>query len=186
MTMRRAILLTLAPLVAAIAVPAHAQDAEDSGTAEGAGWRLPRHQMAGFPSTAPTNKDCAKKACIYLVNLSSYRVTQFQYAVATGKSGELKWSANQFPSNYDFYSKRWTMWFPPKDMGCQLDLKVVMTIDGKNHEESATFDVCANPTLLFTIRDPLGSGKPGDKSGQVSVDPVSPNAPTPPIPAPKP
>jgi hypothetical protein len=77
-----------------------------------------------------------------------------------------------------FNSKRWTMWFPPKQMGCRLDLKVVMAIGGKNREESSTFDVCANPTLLFTIRDPLEK----QVDGKVTVDPVSPNAPTPPVP----
>lgn len=164
--------LALAPLVAMIALPAHAQDAADSGSDSGAGWELPRHQMAGYPSSAPTNHDCAKKACIYLVNLSNHRVTEFHYAVAE-KDGTPQWSGNAFPSNFAFNSKRWTMWFPPKAMGCQLDLKVVMTIDGKNHEESGKFDVCANPTLLFTIRDPLEKGK----LGTVTVDPVSPATP---------
>ena len=72
---KRALLLALAPLATAIALPAHAQDATDSGSDSGAGWELPRHQMAGMPSSAPTNYDCAKKACIYLVNLSNHRVT---------------------------------------------------------------------------------------------------------------
>lgn len=166
--------LTLAATIAAS--PAHAQDAADSGSDSGAGWELPRHQMAGMPSTAPTNADCTKKTCIYLVNLSNHRVTQFRYAVAE-KNGAPQWSGNAFPSNFAFNSKRWTMWFPPKALGCRLDLKVVMTIDGKDHEESGTFDVCANPTLLFTIRDPLEK----DRSGTVTVDPVNPNAPTPPI-----
>jgi hypothetical protein len=51
-----------------------------------------------------------------------------------------------------------------------------MKIDGKDHEESGTFDVCANPTLLFTIRDPLEK----DKLGTVTVEPVTPDVPTPP------
>jgi len=175
------LMLILASLAAAVAMPAHAQDAEDSGTADGAGWRLPRHQMAGMPSTAPTNYDCAKKACIYLVNLSNHRITEFHYAIAE-KNGAPQWSGNAFPSNFAFNSKRWTMWFPPSKMGCRLDLKVVMAVDGKNHEESGTFDVCANPTLLFTVRDPLEK----QANGKVTVDPVSANTPTPPIAPPKP
>ena len=178
LTLRLGASLVLALAAAVAAVPARAQDAADSGSDSGAGWELPRHQMAGMPSTAPTNADCAKKTCIYLVNLSNHRVTQFRYAVAE-KNGAPQWSGNAFPSNFAFNSKRWTMWFPPKGMGCQLDLKVVMTIDGKDHEESGRFDVCANPTLLFTIRDPLDK----DKIGTVTVDPV---APTPPAPAAKP
>jgi hypothetical protein len=171
---RRGLLGAVMPLAALIALPAHAQDAADSGSDSGAGWELPRHQMAGMPSGAPTTYDCKKKACIFLVNLSNHRVTEFRYAVAE-KNGAPQWSGNAFPSNFAFNSKRWTMWFPPKAMGCQLDLKVVMTIDGKDHEESGKFDVCANPTLLFTIRDPLEK----DKFGRVTVDPVTPNAPTP-------
>ncbi|MGN6817651.1 MAG: hypothetical protein ACTHJR_03165 [Sphingomonas sp.] len=177
----RGILLALTPIALAAAVPALAQDAADSGSDSGAGWELPRHQMAGFPSGAPTSYDCKKKTCIFLVNLSNHRVTEFRYAVAE-RNGAPQWSGNAFPSNFAFNSKRWTMWFPPKDMGCRLDLKVVMTIDGKNREESGTFDVCANPTLLFTIRDPLEKGK----LGTVTVDPIVPNAPTPPAPATKP
>ena len=173
----RGFVLMLVPLAAAIAVPAHAQDAADSGSDSGAGWELPRHQMVGNPSSAPTNYDCAKKTCIYLVNLSNHRVTEFHYAVAE-KDGAPQWSGNAFPSNFVFNSKRWTMWFPPKQMGCRLDLKVVMAIGGKNREESSTFDVCANPTLLFTIRDPLEK----QVDGKVTVDPVSPNAPTQPVP----
>jgi|GEM_PF-2041620 len=170
----RGFALLFLPLIAAIAVPAHAQDAADSGSDSGAGWELPRHQMAGIPSSAPTNYDCAKKTCIYLVNLSNHRVTEFHYAVAE-KNGAPQWSGNAFPSNFAFNSKRWTMWFPPKRMGCRLDLKVVMTIDGKHHEESGRFDVCANPTLLFTIRDPLEK----QVDGKVTVDPVSGDTPTP-------
>jgi len=168
----RGFVLMLLPLAAAIAVPAHAQDAADSGSDSGAGWELPRHQMAGNPSSAPTNYDCAKKTCIYLVNLSNHRVTEFHYAVAE-TNGAPQWSGNAFPSNFAFNSKRWTMWFPPKKMGCRLDLKVVMTVDGKNREESGTFDVCTNPTLLFTIRDPLEK----QVSGKVTVDPVPANDP---------
>lgn len=158
-------------------IPAHAQ-ADDANSA---GWTLPRDQIAGMPSSAPTTYDCAKKACLYLVNLSNHRVTQFRYAVAE-KDGVPQWSGNAFPSNFAFNSKRWTMWFPPKGLGCHLDLKVVMKIDGKDHEESATFDICANPTLLFTIRDPLEK----DKLGRVSVDPVNPTAPPQPAPAARP
>lgn len=168
----RGFVLALVPLAAAIALPAHAQDAADSGSDSGAGWELPRHQMAGMPSSAPTTSDCKKKACIYLVNLSNHRVTEFRYAVAE-KNGAPQWSGNAFPSNFAFNSKRWTMWFPPKSMGCQLDLKVVMSIDGKTHEESGKFDVCANPTLLFTIRDPLDKGR----FGTVTVEPIAPSPP---------
>ncbi len=164
----RGVAMAAAALFAVAAAPAHAQ-ADDANSA---GWTLPRDQMAGMPSTAPTTSDCSKKACIYLVNLSNHRVTQFRYAVAL-KNGAPLWSGNQFPSNYDFYSKRWTMWYPPEKMGCRLDLKVVMTVNGKNHEESGTFDVCANPTLLFTIRDPFEK----DKQGRVTVDPVPGSAP---------
>jgi len=171
----RGFVLVLLPLAASLAVLAHAQDATDSGSDSGAGWELPRHQMAGNPSSAPTNYDCAKKTCIYLVNLSNHRVTEFHYAIAE-ENGAPHWSGNAFPSNFVFNSKRWTMWFPPNKMGCRLDLKVVLTVDGKNREESGTFDVCANPTLLFTIRDPLEKGV----EGKVTVDPVSPNVPTPP------
>ena len=181
LTVLRGLLFTLIPFGVTIALPAHAQDAADSGSDSGAGWVLPRHQMAGMPSGAPTNYDCAKKTCIYLVNLSNHRVTEFHYAVAE-KEGVPQWSGNAFPSNFAFNSKRWTMWFPPRAMGCQLDLKVVMTIDGKKHEESGKFDVCANPTLLFTIRDPLDKGK----LGTVTVDPLSPTAPTSSATAPKP
>ncbi len=151
---------------AVAAVPARAQDQANS-----AGAPLPRNEMAGLPSSAPTTDSCAKKACIYLVNLSNHRVTQFRFATALGKDGNPRWSANQFPSNYDFYSKRWTMWYPPADMGCRLDLKVVMTVDGKDKEESGTFDVCANPTLLFKILDPT------EPRGTVTLDPAVPPGP---------
>ena len=172
LTPRLVVFFVLALAAAIAAVPARAQDAADSSSDSGAGWELPRHQMAGMPSTAPTNADCAKKTCIYLVNLSNHRVTQFRYAVAE-KNGAPQWSGNAFPSNFAFNSKRWTMWFPPKNLGCHLDLQVVMKIDGKDHEESGTFDVCSNPTLLFTIRDPLEKGK----LGTVTVEPVEPDAP---------
>jgi hypothetical protein len=176
MIRRGILLLALAPFAAA--VPAYAQNAEGSYGADNAGWgSLPRDQWATTaPSGSPTTRDCSKKSCIYLVNLSNHRVTEFHYAIGKARDGNPEWSSNQFPDNYDFYSKRWTMWLPPKAMGCRLDLKVVMTVDGKNREESGTFDVCANPTLLFTIRDPLEK----QVDGKVTVDPVSPNAPTPP------
>jgi len=58
---------------------------------------------------------------------------------------------------------------------CELDLKVVTTVDGKNREESGTFDVCANPTRLFTIRYPLKK----TIGGKTTVAPASANAPTP-------
>ncbi len=151
----------LAPVLLAVATPAHAQDESQNA----AGPPLPRDSYVGIPSASPTNKDCARKTCIYLVNLSGYRVTEFHYATATDKKGRLVWSDNQFPREYDFYSKRWTMWYPPKDLGCQLNLMVVMKIDGKERRESGTFDTCANPTLLFYIRDPR------EKVGTVTVDP---------------
>ena len=173
---RGLLLAAFAALSAMTAIPAQAQNADGTSSADSAGWgALPRDLWATTaPSGSPTTKDCSKKSCIYLVNLSNHRVTEFHYAIGKAKDGGPAWSSNQFPDNYDFYSKRWTMWFPPKAMGCRLDLKVVMTVDGKNREESGTFDVCANPTLLFTIRDPLEKGV----EGKVTVDPVSPNAPT--------
>ncbi|THD36997.1 MAG: hypothetical protein E7773_05555 [Sphingomonas sp.] len=152
------------------AAPALAQDADS------AGWPLPRNDVPGTPSASPTVDDCARKACIYLVNLSNHRVTQFRYATAPDKSSLPQWSGNQFAPNYDFYSKRWTAWYPPKLAGCILALKVVMSLDGKDHEESGTFDVCANPTLLFTIQDPT------EPRGTVTVDPL----PDDPAPAAKP
>jgi hypothetical protein len=173
---KRAFLPVAFALIAGItALPAQAQNAEGTSSPDSAGWgTLPRDEWATTaPSASPTTKDCSKKACIYLVNLSNHRVTQFRYAIAL-KNGAPEWSGNQFPSNYDFYSKRWTMWYPPKEIGCRLDLDVVMIVDGKNHEESGTFDVCANPTLLFTIRDPFEKGK----LGTVTVDPISPDTPT--------
>lgn len=60
-----------------------------------------------------------------------------------------------------------------EESGCELDLKVVTTVDGKNREESGTFDVCANPTLLFTIRYPLKKTIGGKATA------ASANAPTP-------
>lgn len=184
MIKRGFLLIAVASLAAVTAVPAQAQNADGATSADSAGWgTLPRDEWATTaPSSSPTTKDCSKKSCIYLVNLSNHRVTEFHYAIGKAKNGGLAWSRNQFPDNYDFYSKRWTMWFPPKEMGCRLDLKVVMTVDGKNREESGTFDVCANPTLLFTIRDPFEK----QVDGKVTVDPVSPNAPTPLAPAAKP
>jgi hypothetical protein len=157
MTMRSATLLFVMPGLG-VSAPAYAQDS--------AGWPLPRNQTAGVPSSAPTLYDCRKKTCIYLVNVSNHNVTQFRYATALDKNGAPAWSGNAFPSNYAFYSKRWTAWYPPKEAGCKVALKVVMTINGKDHEESASFDICANPTLLFYIRDPT------ERRGAVMVDPI--------------
>jgi hypothetical protein len=153
--------LAAAAVALGAATPAFAQDESQNA----AGPPLPRDTYVGIPSSSPTNKDCAKKACIYLVNLSGYRVTEFRYAAVTDKKGRLVWSDNQFARDYDFYSKRWTMWYPPKELGCELHLEVVMKIDGKTKRESGTFDTCANPTLLFYIRDPR------EKVGTVTVDP---------------
>lgn len=165
--------LIAAVLTGMIAPPVLAQSeiqmqVQSSDNADGAGWTLPRDQMVGLPSASPTAKACTKKNCIFLVNLSNHRVTEFHYAVGADANGGPLWSKNQFASSFYFYSKRWTAWYPPADMGCKLALKVVMSIDGKDVEESGMFDVCANPRLLFYIRDPL---KPGEVRGTVTLDP---------------
>ena len=168
--MKRA-LLSAVLAMAVLNAPALAGQDENSGS----NWPLPRDMRPGAPPS-PGAADCEKRPCLYLVNISNHLVTGFHYATGLDKNGQPVWSANQFPSNFDFYSRRWTAWYTPKAMGCRLDLKIVMMVRGKPVPESGSFDTCANPTLLFTIHDP------DLPSGYVTVDPSRDG----PVPAPPP
>ncbi len=175
MRIGRVLLLGVAAFSLTIA-PAMAQDNEDTGT----NWPLPRNQTPGQPGS-PGKAECGRKPCIYLVNVSNHRVIEFHYATGRDAKGIPTWSRNQFDPQFNFYSKRWTAWFVPKGIGCELDLKIVMSVDGQPVEESGLFDICANPTLLFTIRDPK------EPVGTVIFDPGKDGTGTPaPTPAPKP
>jgi len=139
-----------ATIVALAALPAYAQDEDGSLSGDS---RLPRDQRVGLPA-GPTADLCRQRSCVFLVNVSNHRVTEFRYATARDSAGGYKWSGNQFAESFDFSSKKWTAWYEPRGFGCRLALKVVMKIDGKSVEQTGEFDICANPRLLFYINDP--------------------------------
>ncbi len=175
-TKREIAALSVLALGSLLATPASAQQyandprlvgqpfSEDSGFDAA----LPRDERVGFAG-GPNRDDCRKTPCLYLVNVSGYRVTEFRFAKERAPDGAPKWSGNQFGPDFAFNSKHWTAWYKPKKMGCLLAIQVVMQIDGKPVAQAGEFDVCTNPRLLFYINDPrtLGTNVQVDSYGPV-------------------
>lgn len=158
--------IALALMAAMCAAPALAQE---DGNLNGDS-KLPRDQRVGLPA-GPNADLCRQKSCVFLVNISNHRVTEFRFATRRDATGAFKWSGNQFADSFDFASKKWTAWYKPRDLGCTIALKVVMKIDGKSVAQVGEFDICANPRLLFYINDPA------QLAGTVTVESAGPAKP---------